>query len=105
MGLPTFVPDTPMYTFSRGTNSQERWEVTAWQVPRHIYPYSYSDWDNLESRVYWWHLTDFKALPGAQLFTSVPELFERLLVQTELFAISAELRRSNILRTASASKL
>merc|ERR1712014_198759 len=64
MGLPTFVPDLPIFAFTRGTNHPDEWRATTWNVPRFIFPHHFGDWDNLASRVYWWRLTDFHALPG-----------------------------------------
>lgn len=100
MGLPTFVPDLPMYTYSRGTNALDEWEAAAWHVPHSVYPYHYSDWDDLESRVYWWLLTDFRALPGVYAFSSIPELFARLSSDKGLLKMSGTLRQAQLERAA-----
>ncbi|CAJ1388462.1 unnamed protein product [Effrenium voratum] len=99
MGLPTFVPDTPMYTFTMLGTNDRGWLETIFQPPKSLYPYNYKDWEDLESRVYWWHITDFKALAGAgvQLFSSLPQLME--LLQAPLAPLSAEMRREQLRRT------
>lgn len=103
MGLPTFVPDLALYTFSRGTNADDEWQVTTWSAPTSLYPYHYSDWEDLPGRLYWWRLTDFHALPGVRRFASVSELFEGLASQDALWRISGELRQAQLVRTASAA--
>ncbi|CAE7302240.1 ubiE [Symbiodinium sp. CCMP2592] len=100
MGLPTFVPDTPMYTFTiLGTNDRN-WIETIFDPPKHLYPYEYRDWEDLENRVYWWHMTDFKALPSVRSFTSAAQLFT-LLLQESMVEISAEMRQEHLRRTHS----
>mmetsp|Transcript_125765 Transcript_125765/g.367540 ORF Transcript_125765/g.367540 Transcript_125765/m.367540 type:complete len:672 (+) Transcript_125765:49-2064(+) len=104
MGLPTFVPDLPMYTFSRGTNAVDEWEATTWHIPPSVYPHHYSDWDDLTGRVYWWLLTDFKALPGIFAFSSIPELFMQLVSQDELVKMSGTMRQAQLERVAIAGR-
>ena len=100
MALPTFVPDTPMYTFTMlGTNTRS-WITSIFEPPKHVYPYEYTEWDDLEGRVFWWHMTDFKALPSVRTFASLSELFT-LLLQEPMIKISAEMRLEHLRRTHS----
>ncbi|CAE8651875.1 unnamed protein product [Polarella glacialis] len=104
MGIPTFVPDTPMFTFTQqGTNSRTGWPATMWRPPREVFGYQYSDWNDLEGRVFWWQLTDFKSLPGVQVFTSVAQLFQGLASQEHLWEVSGQLRQAHLVRTVSAA--
>ncbi|CAE8614641.1 unnamed protein product [Polarella glacialis] len=104
MGIPTFVPDTPMFTFThQGTNSKTAWPATMWRPPREVFGYQYSDWNDLEGRVFWWQLTDFKSLPGVQVFTSVAQLFQGLASQERLWEVSGQLRQAHLVRTVSAA--
>lgn len=41
IGLPTFVPDSPMYLLNTGTNLQSDWVASLWQPPAEVYPYDY----------------------------------------------------------------
>ncbi|CAK9098180.1 Calcium-dependent protein kinase 2 (PfCDPK2) [Durusdinium trenchii] len=103
MGLPTFVPDTPMYTYTmQGTNNRG-WTSSIFEPPKEIYPYRYQDWEDLESRVFWWHMTDFKVLPCVQLFVSLPHLFLAL-SQVPMAALSAEMRLQHLQRTHSTAR-
>ena len=100
MALPTFVPETPMYTFTMlGTNTRS-WITSIFEPPKHVYPYEYTEWDDLEGRVFWWHMTDFKALPSVRTFASLSELFT-LLLQEPMIEIGAEMRLEHLRRTHS----
>lgn len=103
MGIPTFVPDTPLYTYASGTNAPGELDATTWHVPPAVYPHHFSDWHDLNGRVYWWLLTDFRALPGVGSFTSAASLFMVLANQTELWRMSGRLRQGQMERTAQAT--
>eukprot|EP00435_Cladocopium_sp_Y103_P012932 s1706_g3.t1 len=103
MAFPTFVPDTPMYTYTMMGTNHRGWTATIFSPPNDLYPYKYQDWNDLESRVFWWHMTDFKVLPTVQLFQSLPQLFQ-MLTQASMNSISAEMRLQHLQRTHSTAK-
>jgi len=103
MGLPTFVPNSPLYTFASGTNAPGELEAAIWHVPPAVYPHHFSDWPDSIGRVYWWSLTDFQALPGVRGFTSQADLFMQLSSQRELWRLSGQLRLAHMERAARAT--
>jgi len=100
MAIPTFVPDLPMYTFSRGTNALNEWLASSWLAPSSVSPHNYNDWADLPGRVYWWLMTDFRALPGVETFASISELFGTLSSQEALWRQSGVLRQAQQQRAA-----
>eukprot|EP00927_Polykrikos_kofoidii_P066313 TRINITY_DN6193_c0_g2_i1.p1 TRINITY_DN6193_c0_g2~~TRINITY_DN6193_c0_g2_i1.p1 ORF type:complete len:756 (+),score=114.41 TRINITY_DN6193_c0_g2_i1:62-2329(+) len=104
IGLPTFVPDIPIYAFARGTNCEDAWEAASWHVPKSVYPYHFADWSDLPGRIYWWHMTDFHALPGVSTFRSVSHLFMMLSPIDALWRQSGKLRAARLIRTAETSR-
>ncbi|CAE8589040.1 unnamed protein product, partial [Polarella glacialis] len=101
MAVPTFVPDTPFYTYSRGTNGRgegTEWLVSTWSAPRAADPFHYNDWDDTTGRMYWWMMTDFRVLPGVSLFSSAAELVSGLLSEASLLSSSATLREARQVR-------
>lgn len=104
MGIPLFVPNTPLYAFAPGTNARAAWTATMWEAPRTFFPHQYNDWDDYAGRVYWWALTDFCALPGVIGWSSVPELLTGpLSSDSALQRASGQLRAGHIVRVSEAT--
>lgn len=102
MAIPTFVPDSPLYTYTQGTNNRDEWAETVWggDPPATDFPHRYADWDDLDGRAYWWSLTDFAALPGIVAFASIGELLAGVALQSSLWAASQRLRQAHLHRLA-----
>jgi len=103
MAIPTFIPDSPLYTYAAGTNAVGEWDAVVWHVPPDVYPHHYSDWGDLVGRSYWWLLTDFRALPGVTGFVSVADLLEGITSQETLWRTSGQLRQAHLQRVGSAT--
>lgn len=103
MGIPTFVPDSPIYTINSGTNSKHEWSVKTWYAPPITYPYHYADHEEYEGRIFWWHLTDFHAFNGVGRFSSVSELLIALEDVQGLLDMSAKLHDQHEQRVAKAT--
>jgi len=116
LGLPTFVQDTPMHTFATGSNPRTKaeamdanllyshhWDAVEWQAPHEALPHHYGNWHDLPGRVFWWRLTDLRALPGVGSFSSVAELLASLSSKEALQAMTSRTRLAHLERTGQAA--